>query len=201
MNPQKPAETASLAPECSCLPRPAAAPCLSPLAFVLPCSILFYNFFRVEARAVFLHLPGKKINRLAALHRDNHIGIYRPGMIEIILRGNARILRMRMIEADYIQLLLTRVAFAPQQLRGFDQETPPARLFFAGVGDGKELNQGLAPVGFKVAEQEPATLIGILPFTQAADLVDMLLAHTDHFLLAPAAPVAVPKCFSTEASA
>src|SRR5713101_4625410 len=149
MSPQKPAETVSLAPECSCLPRPAAAPCSSPLAFVLPCSILFYNFFRVEARAVFLHLPGKKIGRLAALHRDNHIGINRPCVVEIVLRGNARILRMRMIEADYIQLLLTRVAFAPQQLRGFDQETPPARLFFAGVEMGKSSTRDLRPSASK----------------------------------------------------
>src|SRR5581483_1540896 len=132
---------------------------------------------------------------------NNHIGIDRPSMVKIVLRGNAGIFRMRVIEADHIQLPLPRMTFAAQQLPRLDEKATSPGFFFTGVGNREELNQGFASILLEMAQQEPAAFVGIFIFTQAANLIDMLLPHTDHFLFAPTAWVVLPRCFSTAASA
>src|SRR5882762_4065828 len=65
------------------------------------------DFLAGVGGAIVAQAPRRHVLRLAVGHANDHIAIPRPGMLAIILARLCRMVRMRMIPADYVQVFFT----------------------------------------------------------------------------------------------
>src|SRR5882762_10513138 len=64
------------------------------------------DFLAGVGGAIVAQAPRRHVLRLAVGHTNDHIAIPRPGMLAIVLAGLRRMIGMRMIPADYVQVLV-----------------------------------------------------------------------------------------------
>src|SRR5882762_6492275 len=63
------------------------------------------DFLAGVGGAIVTQTPRRHVLRLAVGHANDHVAIPRPGMFAIVLARLRRMVRMRMIPADHVQIL------------------------------------------------------------------------------------------------
>src|SRR5258708_31795413 len=101
-------------------------------------------------------------------------------MFLVVLRRHRRSVRMRMIKADYIQMLGSGVPFSAEQFFRANQKAIALGSFLPRVRNAIGFRDNLAPVFKKSPYQQTAALVRIVSLAMSAHRVQVSCADSDH---------------------
>jgi hypothetical protein len=131
----------------------------------------------VKRGAVLAQLEGVQIARLAPLDGQHEIGVGRPRVLAVVLRRTRGRIRVRVIEADDVELATVRVALHARELVGRDEVAVP-RGVLARVRRAHDLAYDQPAVG-TIAHEEAAALVRVRLRAVGAHRGDVLGAEDD----------------------